>query len=154
MAEGRLIGQLTDAVIGYQATDNFSCDGFVPIDICSTTRYGDFTSTKTPITSPPVIIRWDAPSGTYPARSHFLFPKESRKFSKNLLMTSNLQRLATVMRVSLMIELEVLGSRNLLSSRRTSIHMSRASWNAPAQCQGNRWRQRRPLTFRGSHEFP
>lgn len=117
MAEGRLIGQLTDAVIGYQATDNFSCDRFVPIDIRSTTRYRDFTSTKTPITSPPVIIRWGAPRGTYPARSHFLFPKESRKFSKNLLMTTNLQRLATVVRVSLMIELEVLGSRNLLSTR-------------------------------------
>jgi hypothetical protein len=60
MAEGRLIGQLTDAVIGYQATANFFCDGLVPIDIRSTTRYGDFTSTKTPIMSPPVITRWDA----------------------------------------------------------------------------------------------
>jgi hypothetical protein len=109
MAEGRLIGQLTDAVIRYQATASFSCDGFVPIDIRSTTLYGDFTSTKTPIMSPPVITRWDAPSGTYPARSHFLFPKESRKFSNNLLMTANLQRLATVVRISLVIALEVLG---------------------------------------------
>lgn len=63
MVEGNLLQQLTEAVTGYQATANFSCGGSIPIDVQGTTRYGDFTSEKTRVSSPPVTIRWDAPSG-------------------------------------------------------------------------------------------
>jgi hypothetical protein len=75
IAGRRLVAQLTDAVSGYQATANFSCGGSVDIVFGGTTRYGDFTSTKTPITSPPVVIHWGAPSGdvsrkiTFPVRN-------------------------------------------------------------------------------------
>jgi hypothetical protein len=89
MAEGRLIGQLTDAATGYQASANFSYGGSFPIDIRSMTGYGDFTSTKTPIMSPPVITRWDAPSGEVSGRITFPVPRESMKSSKNLLRIAN-----------------------------------------------------------------
>ena len=46
-AHERLLDQLTEAVTGYQATANFSWGGSVPVDVRSTARYGDFTSTKT-----------------------------------------------------------------------------------------------------------
>ena len=84
MAEGRLIGQLTDAVTGYHATAKFSCGGSVPIDIRSTTRYRDFTSTKTPITSPPVIIRWHAPSGDVSGKITFPVPKGKQEVLEEL----------------------------------------------------------------------
>jgi hypothetical protein len=84
VAEDRLIGQLTDAVNGYEATANFSCGGSVPIDIRSTTRYGDFTSSKTPITSPPVIVRWDSVGGDVSGKLSFPVAPEKKQ---------NLQRL-------------------------------------------------------------
>jgi hypothetical protein len=49
MAEEKLLNQLSEAVEGYEATANFSCGGSVPVDVRSTTRYGDFTSRKTPV---------------------------------------------------------------------------------------------------------
>jgi hypothetical protein len=84
VAEGRLIGRLTDAVTGYQATACFSYGGLVPIEIRSTTCYGDFTSTKTPITSPPVIIRWDAPSGDVYGKITFPVPEGKQKVLEEL----------------------------------------------------------------------
>jgi hypothetical protein len=84
MAEGRLIGQLTDAATGYQASANFSCGGSFPIDIRSMTGYGDFTSTKTPIMSPPVITRWDAPSGEVSGRITFPVPEGKHEVLEEL----------------------------------------------------------------------
>lgn len=84
IVEGRLLGQLTDAVTGYQATANFSCSGLVPIDVRSTTRYGDFTSTKTPITSPPVTLRWDAPTGDVSGKITFPVPDGKQKILEQL----------------------------------------------------------------------
>ena len=66
-----LINQLTDAVSGYQATGNFSCSSSVDIDMRGTIRYLDFTSTKTSITSPPVVIHWDALGGDMSSKITF-----------------------------------------------------------------------------------
>lgn len=71
VAENALIDQLIDDVHGYQAKANFSCGGSVPVDIRSTTRYGNFGSTRTPITSPPVTVRWDAKDGEVSGKLSF-----------------------------------------------------------------------------------
>lgn len=84
VAEEKLIDQLIDAVDGYQATANFSCGGSVPIDIRSTTRYGDFTSARTPITSPPVTIRWDGQSGDVSGKLSFPVARGKEKVLQQL----------------------------------------------------------------------
>jgi hypothetical protein len=84
VAERQLFSRLTDAVTGYQATANFSFGGSIPIDIRSTTRYGDFTSTKTAITSPPVIVRWDAPNGDLSGKITFPVPSEKASVLEGL----------------------------------------------------------------------
>ncbi|TVY39200.1 hypothetical protein LSUB1_G003079 [Lachnellula subtilissima] len=73
-AEDKVIEQLSDAIRGYNSTAAFSCGGTVPIDIRSTTRYGDFTSAKIPITSPPVTIRWDDQAGDVAGKIQFPVP--------------------------------------------------------------------------------
>ncbi|TVY47844.1 hypothetical protein LOCC1_G002936 [Lachnellula occidentalis] len=70
-AEDKVMQQLSKAIEGYNSTAAFSCGGTVPIDIRSTTRYGDFTSAKTPITSPPVTIRWDDQNGNVTGKIQF-----------------------------------------------------------------------------------
>ncbi|KAN0098474.1 hypothetical protein V8E51_014137 [Hyaloscypha variabilis] len=64
IAGERLINKLTNAMSDYEATASFSCGGYIGIhEYWDTTRYGDFTSTRKPVTSPAIDIRWDASDG-------------------------------------------------------------------------------------------
>ena len=56
-----LISKLTNAMSDYEATASFSCGGYIGIHkYWDITRYGDFTSTRKPVTSLAINIRWDA----------------------------------------------------------------------------------------------
>ena len=83
-AEDKVMEQLSDAIQGYNSTAAFSCGGTVPIDIRSTTRYGDFTSAKTPVTSPPVTIRWDDQEGNVAGKIQFPDPSRKEDVLENL----------------------------------------------------------------------
>ena len=55
-----LVNKLTNAMPDYEATASFSYGGYIGIHkYQDTTRYGDFTSTRKPVTSPAINIRWD-----------------------------------------------------------------------------------------------
>ena len=54
----RLLAQLDDAITHYQSTSRFSCGG--SLEVRPGTHYGDFTSTKKPITCPRPVIFWSS----------------------------------------------------------------------------------------------
>ena len=68
----RLIDEMQNAVSEQNAT--FCCGGSVPIiadtDEAKEHRFDDITGL---IASPPVVLRWDLPSGMYSPISHLLF---------------------------------------------------------------------------------
>ena len=59
--EGGLLGQLEAAVTAQQAA--FCCGGTIQIDAARGCIYKHITVDTEPLVSPPVVIRWDLPSG-------------------------------------------------------------------------------------------
>ncbi|KAH6680481.1 hypothetical protein B0J14DRAFT_648860 [Halenospora varia] len=92
IAEEHLMTQLEDAVAGYNAAANFCCGGSIPIAAPNSTasrRYGDFTSTLSPITSPPVIIRWDDKNGDLGGKISFPVPEGKESVLEKLVKDCN-----------------------------------------------------------------
>ena len=60
LAERRVLDDLRAAVRGYQATANYCVGGSIPI---TASKERSYSSSKKPITAPPVVVRFDTPNG-------------------------------------------------------------------------------------------
>jgi hypothetical protein len=63
LAEQRVISQLKDAIQGFQATANYACGGTIPISTSVSEEGPAYGSSRRPITTPPIIIRFDTARG-------------------------------------------------------------------------------------------
>lgn len=57
-----ILRDIQDAVQGFEARAKYACGGAIPISTGGR-NLGDYGATKGPVTSPPVILRWDTPNG-------------------------------------------------------------------------------------------
>lgn len=63
-ASERLLDQLKSAVEGYPSLANYCCGGSIPISTSSRSSPSFQDSSKAPVTSPPITLRFDTPSGS------------------------------------------------------------------------------------------
>jgi hypothetical protein len=91
LAEQQILEQLKEAVKGYQSIASYCCGGSIPISASTgNSPFATTASGESPLTAPPIALRWDV-SGYGTARTvHFPFTETQNQTLRNTTLFNEL----------------------------------------------------------------